>query len=168
MFDFRHVTSAFHKLGGFKDMFDPAERESRVLRELAQRTQRMMESNMLDARACAQVFWAVAALQDKVPRLAKLFVMLVKTIKLQVDEMNGQDLSNIIYACANADIKEELLHELLPVLTKRAIVKARGFDPQALSNIIWAGATLKDKAPELLEIFEVLVEFPISFGQGPL
>jgi len=93
--------------------------------------------------------------------------MLAKEVPRQLQQFNGQDVANIIWAAAT--LKEQALLDVVPFLQTVLPGLAPQFNEQHVSNIIWAVATLKDIFPELLTSLPIIAkQVPrVAFGVIP-
>ncbi|CAE8597770.1 unnamed protein product [Polarella glacialis] len=90
-----HIGAAFTRLARHKHTFTFAVRKSPVLRKLTDGLQRIMDTeDGLTARACSNVFWAIASLQSETPELQELLPRLIENAKFTAPYMNARDVSN--------------------------------------------------------------------------
>jgi len=104
------------------------------------------------------MFWATSVLGKRIPAFGSLVPLYVETIKTRAGHLDHRQLTNVIWACANANLTQELLQEMMPPVRKRIVAIADGLDGRQVSNIMWATAKLRSKSPDLLNALPVMAE----------
>ncbi|CAK9057201.1 Uncharacterized protein SCF082_LOCUS30722 [Durusdinium trenchii] len=166
-FNHIHASAAYHSLATFhrKGTLHDCGESPQILR-LHAKVEEVLSKKTVDARATANVFWALAVLIDAAPTIIQLLPTLVKAFRATARSMKAQELANCLWAFAQLKgIAPEVL-SLVPTLIAQIPGKACDMKPQELSNSLWASAQLKDVAPDVLDIVPVLVEEIPSKASG--
>ena len=153
-----HVSAAYHRLAIFQQSGSLPRNcaESTVLPRLNSQVENMLMLEQLDARATANVLWALAVLLGAVPLVTSLIHDLAQDVQDKASELNTHDLSNCLWASAKLkDVAPDVLN-VVPALIAQIRGKAGDMIPQQLSNCLWASAHLKDDAPDVLDIVPAL------------
>ena len=113
------------------------------------------------ARACANMFWAMAKLQGQrliAPHLAQVQEEFSQAVAVTAYYMNEQEVANVIWGCSQLKLAKATLQRVMDASRYRLRDVADELQPQAISNILLAAAKLGKAAPQLLEEMELLTE----------
>jgi len=151
-----HAAAAFRSLARFRSKLTPAAKARPILRTLARRFKRLMESRDVGSGPCAKVFWSITALRSDVPEFKSILPQLIQTAKLTVVDMGPPELVNILWACATLSLDDAQLDDLLQVLMERILDVASSLTAKQIVQAIWAITCLRWLAPESKEGLTVL------------
>ena len=91
-----HISAAFTRLARHKKGFDRVMQQSPVIRRLMVKVLSALERDELSARGSANVFWAIASLDEKGGCLPELIAPLTQSLVIQSQSMNPQEVANAI------------------------------------------------------------------------
>ena len=146
--------------------------KSQSVQSFVTMTQSLLENKSSGyARQVANIFWAVAKLQSRIPQLEGLQTALAGAIKSTAKAMNPQEVTNVIWAVATlsaAGANVEAWLAVMPFLATRVRTVILDTNAQDIANSIWSVAQLssnKASCSELLDLLPLLanrVPFVIS------